>query len=143
MSLADDYALPSDFAIERANHGDTVEAADGTELCVLVSRRTGERELVHADVAKYDGGLEHPAAGGLIGFLGLLAVLVLPTAVGMLGGLVVGGSVALAGTGTFIGGVVGAIAANYCLHRTGLGDLLWRFLEWNDVKHLVERGDIA
>lgn len=144
MSLEEQYDLPDDFAIERADDMERVEAADGTALYVLVSRTTGERQLVHADIVEYDGVLEHPAVGGLAGFLGILAALVTPVVIGILASGILGGSVLHIAGGVFVGGVVGVVSANVCLDNTMVGEWLWRFLEWYDVKHIVEtRGDAA
>jgi len=129
-----------DVSLERYDHMDRVETSDG-EYRVLVSARTGERQLVNADIVEYDSALEHPAAGGLAGFLGILAVLVAPVAGGLLlGEMLFTGTVPVVGS-IFAGLLVGIVASNICLEKTTLGDWLWRFLEWYDVKHLVLRGD--
>jgi len=131
-----------DVTLERYDHMDRVETSDG-EFRVLVSARTGERQLVRADVVEYDSLLEHPMVQGAAGFIGVLLALLAPAVAGFFGGATLGGSVLHLAGGVFVGSLVGIIGANVVLEKTTLGAALWRFLEWYDVKHLVLRGDGA
>lgn len=142
MSATDDLpdGLPRGFDLSLADRGERVETTDGTTYVVLGSPGVN-RQLVHADVVDY-GTIDHPM---LMGFAGMLVLataflgpvlaafaFVAPT-VGM------GASIAVT-AGAILGGWV---LSNVLLYRTPVGTQVFRFLEWNDVKHLVLGGAAA
>lgn len=142
--IRDAYDLPAEFRLADADHMDRVEAADGTPFRALVSPAGGTRELVHEDVAVYNGVYDHPVTTGIIGLLIVGGIFI-----GLLGAtyeLAVATTTAaspLAATGVALVGVVASwYVSNLLLFRTLAGDWLFRFLDWNQHKELilVERG---
>lgn len=134
-----DCDLPDDFRIEAADHMERVETTDGEPYRVLVDFRTDERHLVHESVVDYEGRDDHPATEGAAAFVGLLAVLAVPLAGGY-------AFASLTGLDAYVIGVVSTGLAVYNFNHllsTTLGDWLWRFAEWNEVKHLVAGGEAA
>lgn len=137
--LLDAYEFPEAFDLDAAEHMTRVEAADGTEFCVLVDALTGQHHLVHADVVEYDGVLDHPMTTGAIGFVWVLGALLAPAAASAYLALAVSGPW-WAGAAVLAGGIAGWLLARVALYRTFLGDWLFRFLEWNDHRNIIVAG---
>ena len=132
--------LPDDFDLYAAADRERVETDDGTEYVVLVSRLHGSRHLVRADIVDYEGVIEHPMTGGLVGFAGILTAIIAPLVVGYQ--VATGLDDPLLQFGTILGVTVGAwVLANLVLYRTPIGHLLFRFMDWNDHKHLIVGSD--
>lgn len=140
--LADAYDIPRG-RVDQAGHMERIEAHDGTSFYVLESARTGERQLVHADVVEYDSPLEHPVTTGVIGLLTVGSGFVAP----LIAGYEVASSAGSAAVtvGAVLAAVLGAwYVANLLLFRTPPGDWLFRFLEWNENRAiLMARGETA
>lgn len=122
--------------VSHAEGGDRVTADDGTELVVLERARDGTKRIVHADLFEFSR-LEIVAAGAA-GLTALFAALFVPIGAGL---WLAYTTPALAVTvGATLGGVVVAfVVANAVLYRTLVHDWVFRFLEWNDHRSLVER----
>jgi len=127
-----------------ADAGDRLTGDDGTDLVVLESARDGTRRIVHADVLDHSRG--ELLATGLAGFLTLVVSLMVPLAAALWIGLTNGTAVITVGV-VGVGVVVAFYAANLVLYRTPVHDWVFRFLEWNDNRTLVEahrqRGEVA
>lgn len=122
-------------ATSHADGGEHLTADDGTELVVLESALDGTRRVVHADVC------ETPRrtliASALAGFGILIAALTGPLAAALWVALTTP-NIAIT-VGAVGGGVVVAFyLANLILYRTVVNDWVFRLLEWNSHKALVE-----
>lgn len=122
--------------VSHADDGERVTADDGTAFVVLEGARSGETRVVHADLFEFSR--TEIVAAGAAGLVALLGVLTLP----------IGGAMYLAFTtsstavtvGSVAAGVGGGfLAARVVLYHTAVHDWVFRFLEWNDHKALVER----
>ena len=131
-------------ATSHADAGDRLTGDDGTELVVLESARDGTRRVVHADLFRFSR--TEIVAAGAAGLFALFAALFVP----------IGGALWIGYTSpslpvtivAAVGGVVVAFyVANIVLYRTIVHDWVFRFLEWNAHRTLVEtfrtRGEAA
>ena len=125
------------ISTSHASDGDVIVTDDGPDLIVLESTLDGSQTVLHADAVQYDSPREHPFVWGLVGFGVLVTSLFGPLAAGIT--LALEATTLLVTLAGALGGVVACfLVAQFVLYETAVRDWLFRFLEWNDHKTLIE-----